>query len=160
MAERVESAREKFASIFLYQFGERVRPIIDRVVSELEFTYSRRTGRMKSILWKGEEYCYFRPDVGLFTLGRVAAQVILDMLPPPNLRAILQDDVGEFIAQGRNAFAKHVVDVDPSLVPEDEIILVDTQDRLLGVGRLVLPASEVKAFSRGVAVKTRKGFEA
>ena len=54
-----------------------------------------------------------------------------------------------------NAFAKHVVDADPALVPEDEAILVDTRDRLLAVGRMALPAADVKAFSRGIAVKTR-----
>ncbi len=83
----------------------------------------------------------------------------MENLPPPALRVVIQDDVGTFISEGRNVFAKHVVDIDPSLLPEDEVIIVDTQDHLLAVGRLLLPPIEVKKFNWGVAVKTRKGFK-
>ncbi len=129
------------------------------ILDQLKFTYSRRTGRFKSILWQGQDFCNFKPDIGLFALGYGGAKYLIEKLPRPALRVVIQDDVGTFISEGRNIFAKHVVDIDPSLLPEDEVIAVNTQDHLLGVGRLILPPIEVKKFNWGVAVKTRKGFK-
>ncbi|OLS13219.1 MAG: PUA domain containing protein [Promethearchaeota archaeon CR_4] len=159
MADRAEIAGEKFLSIFIYQFGPRVGKFMETILNQLKFTFSRRTGRFKSVTWKGMDFCNFKPDIGMFALGSVGAKFLLENLFPPALRVIVQDDVGDYIAHGRNVFAKHVVGIDTSLLPEDEVIIVDTHDRLLGLGRLLLPAIEVKKFNWGVAVKTRKGCE-
>lgn len=129
------------------------------IMDQLKFTYSRRTGRFKTILWQGQDLCNFKPDIGLFALSYGGAKYLVEKLPSPALRVIVQDDVGTFISEGRNVFAKHVADIDPSLLPEDEVIIVDTHDHLLAVGRLLLPPIEVKKFNWGVAVKTRKGFK-
>jgi len=158
LASSDEIPREKFLAIFIYQFGPRAGTCIKAILSQLNFTYSRRTGRFKSVIWKGQDFCNFKPDIGLFALGSIGAKFLLENLPAPSLRIIVQDDVGDYIVEGRNVFAKHVIDIDPALLPEDEVIIVDTHDRLLGVGRLLLPPVEVKKFNWGVAVKTRKGF--
>ncbi len=129
------------------------------IANQLTFTYSRRTGRFKSILWQGQDFCNFKPDIGLFALGYGGAKYLLEKLPPPAHRVVIQDDVAPFISEGRNVFAKHVVDIDPALLPDDEVIVVDTQDHLLAIGRLLLPPIEVKKFKWGVAVKSRKGFK-
>ncbi len=159
MFNQVENPGEKFLAIFCYQFGPRVRSILKQILDELKFTFSRRTGRFKTILWNGQDFCNFKPDLGLFALGYSGAKYLLEKFPPPTFRIVIQDDVGGFISEGRNVFAKHVVDIDLDLLPEDEVIIVDTKDRLLALGRLVLPPIEVKKFNWGVAVKTRKGFK-
>jgi archaeosine-15-forming tRNA-guanine transglycosylase len=154
-----EISQDKFCAIFTYQFGSRVHPLMNQILSQLSFTYSRRTGRFKTVLWNGQEFCNFKPDVGLFALGQAGASFLIEKLPPPSLRVIVQEEIGLYISEGRNVFAKHVVEIDPVLLPEDEVIIVDTQDHLLGVGRLLLPPIDVKRFKWGVAVKTRKGFK-
>ena len=158
LTSSIKDSQEKFLAIFCYQFGARVRPMIDNILNELEFTYSRRTGRFKNILWKGKDFCNFKPDIGLFTLAYFGAKFLLENFSPPAYRAIVQNDVSEFIMEGRNVFAKHIVDIDLNLLPFDEVIIVNTQDNLLALGRVLLPPIEVKKFNWGVAVKTRKGF--
>ncbi len=155
----MQNPGEKFLSIFCYQFGPHVRPFIQDVVDQFQFTYSRRTGRFKTVLWQGQDFCNFKPDIGLFALGYSGAKYLLEKLPPPAHRVIIQDDVAAFISEGRNVFAKHVVDIDPDLRPDDEVIVVDSHDHLLAIGRLLLPPIEVKKFKWGVAVKSRKGFK-
>ena len=67
--------------------------------------------------------------------------------------------VEEFVEKGGNVFAKHVVDVDPELRPEEEVLVVGRRDRLLAVGRSFFNAEEMKSFKIGVAVKVRHGIE-
>ena len=80
--------------------------------------------------------------------------------PSPELRVIVQDDAAEFISEGKNVFAKFVIEMDPGLRPMDETIVVDSEDRLLGIGQVVLIREEAKAFQRGIAVKVRDGVRA
>ena len=75
----------------------------------------------------------------------------------PRLRVVVQSDVGEFIRQGRNVFAKHVRKADTEIRPESEVLIVNEEDELLGVGKAVLTGREMTAFKTGAAVKTRHG---
>lgn len=72
---------------------------------------------------------------------------------------VVQSDVAEFIRQGRNVFAKHVVVADPEIRPEAEVLVVNERDALLGVGKAVLTGREMTAFKTGAAVKTRHGVD-
>ncbi len=67
------------------------------------------------------------------------------------------DDVSEFISQGRNVFAKHVVDAGEAIRHGDEVIILDSHRMVLAVGRALLNREEMLAFGVGVAVKTRRG---
>ncbi len=64
-------------------------------------------------------------------------------------------DVAEFIARGRNVFAKHVVDVDPKIRAGSEVVIVDEDDVLLGVGKARLNSLEMKTAKYGEAVRPR-----
>ncbi len=61
------------------------------------------------------------------------------------------------MSQGRNAFAKHVVDAGEAIRPGDEVIILNSRREVLGVGRALLNREEMLAFDVGVAVKTRRG---
>ena len=50
---------------------------------------------------------------------------------------------------------KKILQIKPSSI--DEVIVVNQDDELLGIGKLKVPVSYVKAFSIGVAVNIRKG---
>jgi len=69
----------------------------------------------------------------------------------------VQDDVADFIAEGRSVLAKHVVDCDEEIRPEEEVVVVDGHGEVLAVGRAVLTGKEMKAFEQGVAVRIRCG---
>jgi predicted RNA-binding protein (TIGR00451 family) len=76
----------------------------------------------------------------------------------PLMRAVVLSEISEFIKKGRSVFCKHVIDVDTHLRALDEVIIVNEDDELLAVGRLMIPVPYIKAFNIGVAIKVRKGI--
>jgi uncharacterized protein with predicted RNA binding PUA domain len=118
---------------------------------------------------------------GRFTLG-VAGGRRLQALDAPANRVAVNEESVPFVAEGRNAFAKFVVGVDPGIRPGDEVLVLhggdtvgegvaldgddtppeagaDTDERLLAVGRAELPAAGMADFETGMAVKVRDGVE-
>ena len=69
----------------------------------------------------------------------------------------VRNDVSEFVADGGDVFAAHVVKVYDTIHAKDEVIIVDEGGRVLAVGRALLSGSEMRAFKIGVAVKVRHG---
>ena len=69
----------------------------------------------------------------------------------------VNSDAESFVVKGRSAFARHVVDADPQIRPNQEVTVFNTKNEVLAVGRALLTGAEMKAFSRGIAVRVRKG---
>ncbi len=117
------------------------------------------TGRVRQIVWNGVRLATVRASDGRLTLGIDGARRLQAALPPPGYRVVLRDDVGEFVAKGKNAFAKHVTAADPAIRAGDEVLLVGTGDRLLACGMAILSGGEMLAFNYGAAVRVRQGSE-
>jgi predicted RNA-binding protein (TIGR00451 family) len=99
-----------------------------------------------------------RPTNGFFTLSLFSAERIINKTPPPKLRAVVMSEVSEFIKKGRNVFCKHVVDIDITLRPNDEVIVVNQNNDLLAIGKVVIPVPYIRSFQTGIALKIRKGI--
>jgi len=123
-----------------------------------EFLYST-TGRIRQILYNGTRLATVRASDGRLTLGIEGAKRLHAILPAPAYRVVIQDDVATFIAQGKNAFAKHVTGADPGIRAGDDVMVVAGEDRLLACGAAMVSGSEMLAFKYGVAVKVRQGSE-
>ncbi|MEM3506441.1 MAG: PUA domain-containing protein [Candidatus Bathyarchaeia archaeon] len=147
----------KLISIGNYQFG---KPIGNYLFSPyISVTHSKRTGRIR-LIYEGENLiATLRPTDGLLALSLYGAKIILKKTKPPRLRVQVEKSVADFIKDGRNVFAKHVIKADPNIHPSDEVIVVTQEDELLGVGKAVLSGEEMIAFKNGVAVKIRKGIK-
>jgi len=120
---------------------------------------SRKTGKIRNVLVDDDHVVSMRAHDGLFTLKRLGAERLMKIFPSPRLRIIIDDEVAEFIQEGKNAFAKFVVDMDKDLRPMDEVIIVNSKDEILGIGQVILTRDEAMAFDRGIAVKVREGFK-
>jgi len=72
---------------------------------------------------------------------------------------VASDDAAPFIAKGGNLFARHVIAVDPEIRAGEEVLVVDSQDRLLATGTAVLAPEEMMQIKRGLAVQARKAAE-
>ena len=116
----------------------------------------------------GERLVSYGVD-GRFTLGAEGGRRLHASLPrdPPAYRVFVGDDSEPFVRDGRNAFAKFVVEVDPEIRPGDEVLVVHERARdraatedgdLLAVGRAEMPASAMLDFETGMAVKVRAGI--
>lgn len=120
---------------------------------------SRKTGKVKGIYYRGNLLATLKPSDGYLALSIDGANRIRRALDPPRYRVVVQEDVAEFIRQGRNLFAKHVVSADPEIRPGEEVLITNSQDQLLAVGRAVLNGVEMKRFKIGLAAKVRRGME-
>lgn len=74
-------------------------------------------------------------------------------LAPGRERVVVHDDAVPFVREGRSLFSSFVVQADPGLVPGASALLVDENDVLLAVGRLLLAPTEMGRLRRGVAVR-------
>ncbi|MBY9019454.1 MAG: pseudouridine synthase [Candidatus Lokiarchaeota archaeon] len=148
----------KIKAICDYQFGQEITDILFKDESKLQIVYSRNTGKIKHIYNDNNLMLNLRPTNGFFTLSLFSAEKIINNTPSPKLRAIVMNEVSEFIRKGRNVFCKHVVDIDITLRPNDEVIVVDQNNDLLAIGKLMIPVPYVKSFQTGIALKIRKGI--
>ncbi len=143
----------KIRSIADYQFfpsiGDKLFP------REVTISYSQKTGKIRFVYLNDDLLATIRSNDGKIALHLKGAERILENTKKPKLRIVILKDIVPFIVQGRNVFAKHILEVDPNIRPNDEVIVVDSDDKLIAVGKAVLSANEMLAFQTGVAVKIR-----
>ncbi len=138
-----------------YQFGpgtgEKLFP--DNTV----VTRSRNTGRIRGIFLNGELLATLRAHDGFFTMTIAGARKLKDACPAPSHRIVVTDDSAEFNLKGFNVFFKFIRSNDESIIAGNEVLVVDSRDNLVAVGKSVLSGKEIKHFKSGVAVKVHKG---
>ena len=148
----------KVKAISDYQFGTYITDILFNNEDAVRIEYSKNTNKIKYIYDDEFLLLAFKPMNGFFTLSLFAAQKVVNHTHKPYLRAIVLNEISEFIKKGRNVFCKHIIDIDPHLRPLDEVIVVNEEDQLLAVGRLMIPVQYIKTFDTGLAIKVRKGI--
>jgi len=153
----LESDLRRIRSVADYQFGkgtgEKLFP------DDVTIEYSKGTGRIRYIYLNGKRLATMRPTDGLFSLSITGAKQIVENAPSTKYFVTIRNDVSEFIADGGDVFAAHVVEVDDEVRAKDEVIVVDETGKVLAVGRAVLSSDEMQAFKSGVAVRVRRGVE-
>jgi predicted RNA-binding protein (TIGR00451 family) len=149
------NALQKIRSVADYQFGGEVgRKLFP---DEVGIVYSKRTGRIRHVYLRKEMLATLRPTDGLFSLTIAGAKRIVEHMKPLRLWVRIQEEAEPFVAEGKSVFAKHVVEVDEEIRPQEEVVVVTKNGETLAVGRAVLSGKEMKTFRRGVAVRVRKG---
>ncbi len=143
-------------SVSDYQFFKGAGDILSK--GDMEFVKNRK-GRIKNVILDGEHILSVRHYDGLFTLKKPGARILWEEFSTPELRIIVTDDRAKFNSEGKNVFAKFVKDMDERLMHRDEAIVVTQNDRLVATARVFLIREEVEVFDKGLAAKTREGFE-
>jgi len=153
---QAESHLKRIRTIADYQFGKGVGYALfpDSVEFRMSFTM-----RVRQILHNGNRIATLRAKDGLLTLGIKGAEKLHDFIRYPGHRVVVNEEAAPFVAKGRTAFARHVVDVDPGIRAGQEVLVVDEKDRLLATGKTLLSAVELMSFKKGVAVDVRNGVD-
>ncbi len=142
-----------------YQFGKDAGIALFPDNQSIRFEKSKSTGKIKKIFCNENYLLTLRPDNGYFSLGIYGAKVLLKHFESPKLRVIVDDEASKFVSRGKDVFAKFILQADKEIRPKEEVIVVNQNDELLGVGKAVLNGEEMLVFNRGVAVNLRKGVE-
>jgi predicted RNA-binding protein (TIGR00451 family) len=148
-------ALQKIRSVADYQFGRDAGKKL--FPDEVRIVYSKNTGKIRYIHLKKELLATLRPTTGLFVLTLAGAKRLVREVNPLRCCVKVHDDAEPFVSKGRSAFAKHVVDADEEIRPSEEVVVVNTKNTVLAVGRALLSGKEMKEFSRGMAVRVRRG---
>lgn len=151
----MEDAVNRIRSTADYQFGKDVGAKL--FPENVEILYSKATGRIRYVNLNGERLATLRPTDGLLSLSITAAKRIVENKVPARCLVTVQNDIAQFVADGSDVFAAHVVKADDAVHAKDEVIVVDETGKVLAVGRAALSSAEMKAFKTGVAVKVRHG---
>ena len=148
----------------------------ERVMKGTTFVVNRE-GRMKNINDANGTHL-FSPRLrdGGFSLATAGAQALLEARtePPPTslprtewwghaakgpALVVVNQDAEPFVRKGRNVFHGFVVACDPWLAPGEACIITNEEGNFLGHGLSQCTSTEMAAFTKGIAVKTRGGYE-
>lgn len=149
---------ETFRTIADYQFGAGAGRALFPESDRDSFAVERsRSGRPRQVHAGGDRLVTYLTH-GRFTLGLEGGRRLHGALSHPTSRVAVDLESEPYVAAGRNAFAKFVLDVDETIRPRDEVLVVH-DGRLLAVGRAELSAAAMRDFETGMAVRVRAGVE-
>jgi 7-cyano-7-deazaguanine tRNA-ribosyltransferase len=140
-----------------YQFGKGAADLL--LDGKVELKKSETTGKIRNVLVDKEHILSMRANDGFFTLRPPGAKRLKKGFASPKLRVVVKDDAIPFNREGKNVFCAFVLDCDPDVRPMDEVLVVDSNDDLVALGRALLTREEMLAFGSGIAVKVREGIK-
>ncbi|MEM2341645.1 MAG: PUA domain-containing protein [Candidatus Bathyarchaeia archaeon] len=146
---------EQIRKIADYQFGKGVGENL--FPENVEIIFSKRTGRIRYIYLDGKLLAALNPTTGLFTLTIEGAKRVFSSMNPKRSWVKISDEAVPFVESGGDVFAKHVIESDKNIRPEEEVIVIDREENVIGVGKAMLSGAEMMTFNRGIAVKIRRG---
>lgn len=124
---------------------------------DIEISFSRKNGRIKTVSYDGKLLCTLRIDGGL-AISPYFAQILLKSKKFKENCLEVNQDAAPFVEEGRSVFCKHVVWVGKNIqIASDTPILY--QDKVIAVGKAVLSSNMISDFQRGVAVKVRDSLK-
>ncbi|MFQ5781961.1 MAG: PUA domain-containing protein [Nitrosopumilus sp.] len=124
---------------------------------DVEMTFSRKNGRIKTVLHKGKLLCTLRIDGGL-AISPYFAQILLKNKTFRNNCVEISEDAVPFVKEGRSVFCKHVVWCGKKVrISADTPVLF--KNKVIAVGKAVLSYEMISDFQRGVAVKVRDSLK-
>ncbi len=136
----------------LFDKGSSIALPLDR----LEFTFSKRTGKVKHVMLNAVLLYTFRSDGGL-ALTVDGARILAKSDSFKEHCIAVSNDVARYVAEGRSVFCKHVVWHGSRIDVGSEVAVLNEDGDIIAVGRAVVPSSLLKHLKHGVAVKVREG---
>ena len=124
---------------------------------DIEITFSRKTGRIRTVSQKGKFLCTLRID-GSLAISIHFAQMLLKNKKFKENCIEINSDAAPFVEQGRSVFCKHVISCGKNVqISADTPVLF--KNKIIAVGRALLSSDMISNFDRGVAIKIRDSLK-
>ena len=124
---------------------------------DIEMTFSRKTGRIRTVSHKEKLLCTLRID-GSMAISIYFAQILLKNKKFKENCIEINSDAAPFVEQGRSVFCKHVISCGKNVqISADTPVLF--KDKVIAVGRAVLSSEMISDFDSGVAIKIRDSLK-
>lgn len=123
----------------------------------IEITFSRKTGRIKTVTYQENLLCTLRIDGGL-AISPFFAQLLLKNKKFKENCLEINHDAAPFVKEGKSVFCKHVVWCGKNVqITSDTPILYN--DKVIAVGKAVLSSKMISDFNRGIAIRVRDSLK-
>lgn len=139
-----------------YIYDSNVAEALMKEYQDFRFEFSKQTGRLRYIHKGKDPFLTIIPTTGWIVPSLEAFEIIKEASEPPKYRVIVSDDAAKFAAEGKSVFSHHIIDIDKNLKPNDEIMIVDQNDKIAALGKLNFPIQYITNERNGVAVKNKK----
>lgn len=148
---------DRLCDIADYQFGSGVGyALFGDNPDNITIEKSRKTKKIRHVFEDDENIVNMRANDGFLILSDLGAKRLHKFLEYPNKRVVVSEDSEPFALKGKSVFNKFVLDCDESIRRNDEVLIVNKDDKLLAFGKSLLSSYEIKDFTTGQAIKTRK----
>jgi len=148
--------QEKVIAIGDYQFGQDAGNALFN--GEIEIEKSKKTGKIRHIYSNKDLIANMRASDSYFVLAKEGAKRLHKRMEYPRNRIVVNKDSEPFVREGKSVFSKFVIECDVNIRANDEVLIVNENDDLLGFGKSLLNHNEIMSFNTGQAIKTRKGI--
>ena len=138
-----------------YIFGKGVSGSLP--VDNLRFTFSKRTGKIKSIYHNDELLASMRSD-GSIAITLHFASILKKRNRLKGNCITVRNGVEDFIALGLSVFSKHIIKCGDNIRRGSEVVILNFKGEIIAVGRAKISSKMMLVFKRGVAVKVRDSF--
>lgn len=123
----------------------------------IEMTFSRKTGRIKTVTHKGKLLCTLRIDGGL-AISPYFAQILLKSKKFRENCLEINQVAAPFVEEGKSVFCKHVVWCGKNIqIASDTPILY--KNKVIAVGKAVLSSEMISDFNSGMAIRVRDSLK-
>lgn len=123
----------------------------------LDMTFSRKNGRIRTVSHEDKLLCTLRIDGGL-AISPYFAQILLKNKKFKENCVEINQDAAPFVQEGRSVFCRHVVWCGKNVkISADTPVLF--KNKVIAVGRAILSKEMIDDFDRGVAIKVRDSLK-
>ncbi|WP_323735651.1 tRNA guanosine(15) transglycosylase TgtA [Methanosphaera sp. ISO3-F5] len=148
---------DRLKTIADYQFGKGSGDaLFGDNPEKIKIEKSKKTGKIRHVYQDDDIIVNMRANDGFLILSDLGAIRLHKHLPSPNLRVVVSEDSEPYALKGKSVFNKFVIDCDEKIRRNDEVLIVNKDDKLLACGKSLLSSYEIKDFNTGQAIKTRK----
>ena len=148
---------KKIKAIADYQFGIGAGEAL--FTGNIKIEKSKKTGKIRHIYDGKTLIVNMRASDSFLVLSKEGARRLHAAMPGLKNRVVVNKDSEPFALDGKSVFCKFVVDCDDDIRSNDEVLIVNEEDKLLAYGKALLGACEIKELKTGQAIKTRKGMK-
>ena len=128
-----------------------------RLPKDIELTFSKKTGRIRTVTCRGRLLCTLRIDGGLAITPHFAETLLKGRRFRKNCLEV-DGEAAPFVERGRSVFCKHVLWCGKNVHVSDDVPIL-FQGRVIAVGKAVLSAEMMRGSKRGVAAKVRDSLK-
>ena len=124
---------------------------------KIDFTFSKKNGRIRSVFHEEKLLCTLRIDGGL-AITPYFAQILLKQKKFKENCLEVDKDSKPFVEEGRSVFCNHVVWCGKNIQISSDVPVL-FKSKVIAVGRAVLSSEMIQSQKRGVAVKIRDSLK-